>query len=136
MRLAAIRDALDRAGVTATQTLEVEAEWQTIIADIVTDSPPGLKAWLPQRYRPPEVPDVVSDDVIDAELVDDDVYLGDEVEVSSAEIYDYRTRTRIRQAAAMRTHAKTGQHRPVDGGAVVLWATLGGLRSAASAQGC
>src|SRR4051794_29637167 len=74
VRLAAIRDALDRAGVTAKQTLEVEAHWQTIISDIVAEAPPAAKHVLPQRYRPHEAPSPEADDVIEAELVEEDEY--------------------------------------------------------------
>lgn len=96
VRLAAIRDALDRVGVTAKQTIEVEAEWQTIIADIVTDAPPTATRQLSQRYRPHEIPDPEMAEIIEGQVVEEDEYLGDEVEVTSAEIYDYKTRTRIR----------------------------------------
>ena len=96
VRLAAIRDALDRAGITAKQTLEVEAEWHSIISDIVADAPPHAQKELPHRYRPHEVPDAAAVEIVDAELVDEDEYLGDEVEVTSAEIYDYKTRARLR----------------------------------------
>jgi hypothetical protein len=96
VRLAAIRDALDRAGITAAQTLEVEATWQTVIHDIVTDAPPGTKTTLSQRYRPEDVPDPEPEEILEAELVDEDVYFGDEVEVTSAEVYDYNTRARVR----------------------------------------
>lgn len=96
VRLAAIRDALDRAGITAKQTLEVEAEWQTVIADIITDAPPGTKSTLSQRYRPTEVPTPGDDgDVVEGVVVEDQ-FFGDEVEVTSAEVYDYQTRTRVR----------------------------------------
>ena len=96
VRLAAIRDALDRAGITAKQTLEVEAEWHSIITDIVAEAPPHEQKDLPQRYRPHEVPNADPADVVEAELVEEDEYLGDEVEVFGGEVYDYKTRTRLR----------------------------------------
>ena len=64
-RLRAIKEVLDRGGVSAKLTVEVEAPWQSIIDGIVAEVDDAALA-VPTPEREPEA------EVLDAELVEDD----------------------------------------------------------------
>ena len=90
-RLAATRDALDRAGLGAKYKVEIEATWETIIHGIVSEVPDEYAAPLPARYRPVD-PDIIAGEVVDSHYEEP----GNEIHiVEGGEVFDWNTGTRL-----------------------------------------
>lgn len=102
VRLAAIRDWLDRAGITAKIEINVETNWQTIIAAVVTEVDDDQVPPLPDRYHPH---DVVQGEVIDVEVIEEP---GDEVHlVDGGEVFDLSSGARLKPSRLARATAAT-----------------------------
>lgn len=95
IRLAAIKDALDRAGLTAKFTLDVEADWKIIIQDVIGEVGDDEAKPLPARYR--DVVEVEGEVVSESPLAPTSDKPGDEIHiVEGGTVYDMNTRSRVR----------------------------------------
>ena len=107
VRLAAIRDWLDRAGITSKTVVEVEAKWETIIHGIVAEVPDDDVPPLPAGYRQVD-PDVIAGQV-DSSYIEEPDEPGDEIHiVEGGDVFDLGSGARLSPSRL----AKFGSGRP------------------------
>lgn len=122
IQLAAAKDLLDRAGITAKHVVEltVESPWQMIIDDIVAQVPDGYlarnRSALPNGSSPRETPYDVEvddfDDVVDGEVVEPATSDSEQDEESSTPFEGPNRRQRTQEVRHDPPHTARRARRP------------------------